>query len=159
MSYSIWKLLHIASVTLFLGNIATGLFWAAHAHRSRDLRVIASTFAGIVRSDRLFTLPGVVGITVCGIAAAMKGSLPMLSTGWIFWPIVLFSISGLVFGVAVAPLQGRIVRLARAGSPDAQTWASYAGLYRRWELWGLVALIAPAIAFAIMVLKPSLPGL
>lgn len=34
-------------------------------------------------------------------------------------------------------------------------------MYRRWKLWGLLALFAPAIAMAmaIMVLKPSLPGL
>lgn len=159
MSYAAWKLLHVASVVLFLGNITTGLFWAAHAHRTRDVRLIASTFEGISRSDRWFTIPGVIGIVVGGVAAAVMGNLPILSTGWIFWPIVLFSISGIVFGVWVAPLQRRIVEVARAAESSAKAWDSYQALYKRWEMWGLLALITPAIAMAIMVLKPSLPGM
>ena len=159
MSYAAWKLLHVASVILFLGNITTGLFWAAHAHRSRDARLIASTFDGITRSDRWFTMPGVIGIVVGGVAAAVIGDLPILATGWILWPIILFSISGLVFGVWVAPLQRRIVEAARAAESSTQAWDYYQALYKRWELWGLLALITPAIAMAIMVLKPSLPGL
>lgn len=64
MSYLVWKLLHIASVIIFLGNIVTGLFWAAHAHKARYFTLIASTFEGIIRSDRWFTIPGVVGIVI-----------------------------------------------------------------------------------------------
>ncbi|MEX2125391.1 MAG: DUF2269 family protein [Woeseia sp.] len=64
MSYLLWKFVHIASVILFVGDIATGVFWGAHAHRSRDFRLIASTFDGIIRGDRFFTMPGVIGILV-----------------------------------------------------------------------------------------------
>jgi uncharacterized membrane protein len=159
MSYLLWKLIHIAAVIIFLGNITTGLFWAAHAHKTRDFRLIASTFEGIIRSDRWFTLPGVVGILIGGFAAALDGSLPILATGWILWPIILFSISGLVFGVWVAPLQGKIVSFVRAADASDQAWQSYEEMYKRWERWGLVALITPAVAVVIMVLKPSLPGL
>lgn len=159
MSYLAWKLLHIVSVILFLGNITTGLFWAAHAHKSRDFRLITSTFEGIIRSDRWFTLPGVLGILIAGVAAAIAGKVPMLATGWILWSIILFSISGIVFGVWVAPLQGKILSFARAADASDQTWETYRKLYKRWELWGLLALITPAIAVVLMVLKPSLPGL
>jgi uncharacterized membrane protein len=159
MSYLAWKLVHIVSVVLFLGNITTGLFWAAHAHRSRDLRLIGSTFEGIVRSDRWFTLPGVVGIVVGGVAAAMEANLPILGTGWILWSILLFSISGIAFGARLAPLQKEIVHVTRSGKDSPPTWEAYALLHRRWELWGLLAWITPVLALAIMVLKPSLPGL
>lgn len=159
MSYAAWKLVHVAAVILFLGNITTGVFWANHAHRSRDLRLIASTFEGISRSDRWFTMPGVFGIVLGGVAAAVEGNLPILGTGWILWPIVLFSISGIIFGARVAPLQRKIAEVARAADSSADAWDSYETIYRRWELWGLLALFAPAIAMAIMVLKPSLPGL
>lgn len=72
------KLLHVAAVFIFLGNIATGLFWKAHADRSRDPRIIAHTLDGIIRSDRLFTIPGVVLIPIGGIGAAIVAGLPML---------------------------------------------------------------------------------
>lgn len=163
MSYLLLKLLHVASVVMFLGNITTGLFWARRAHHSRDFTLISSTFEGIIRSDRLFTGPGVVGILVTGIAAALIAKLPILGTGWIFWPIVLFSISGAAFGLRVAPLQRRILDVASdvASAADStdQAWNVYAAHYRQWEFWGLIALITPVAALAIMVLKPPLPGL
>jgi uncharacterized membrane protein len=71
MTYLLLKLLHITSVVVFLGNILTGLFWAAHANRTRDFSVVALKFEGIIRSDRIFTTPGVIGILVSGIAAAI----------------------------------------------------------------------------------------
>src|SRR5687768_12726355 len=105
MIYLSFKLLHIAAVILFLGNIITGLFWKAHADRTRDPRVIAHTFLGIIRSDRWFTLPGIVAILIGGFGAAIVGRIPILGTGWILWSIVLFSLSGLAFSFRVAPLQ------------------------------------------------------
>ena len=159
MAYLLLKLLHIASVVVFLGNILTGLFWAAHAHRTRDFALIASTFEGIIRSDRIFTTPGVIGILVSGIAAAILAELPLLGTGWIFWPIVLFTLSGAAFGMRVAPLQRRLAALTRGSENTAKSWESYEALYRRWERWGLVAIATPAIALVIMVLKPAIPAL
>jgi uncharacterized membrane protein len=153
-----WKLLHIASVVIFLGNITTGLFWAAHAHRSRDLRLIVPTFDGIIRSDRWFTIPGVVGIIVGGVGAAISARLPILGTGWILWPIVLFAVSGLAYTV-VARLQRKILESTRTADSSAGAWGAYEAMYRKWELYGLAAVITPAAALVIMVLKPALPGL
>lgn len=53
---------HIAAVVLLLGNIVTGPFRHAHAARTRDARFIAHAMEGIIRSDRLFTMPGVAVI-------------------------------------------------------------------------------------------------
>jgi len=159
MSYLHWKLLHIISVIIFLGNITTGLFWAAHAHRSRNFSQIQSTFDGIILSDRWLTVPGVIGILISGIAGAMAGSLPILGTGWILWPALLFLISGVVFAIRVGPLQQKILALAQSADSSEQTWAAYAKLYRSWELWGLAALLTPVFALLIMVLKPLLPAM
>lgn len=151
------KLVHIIAVILFLGNITTGLFWKAHADRTRDPRIIAHTLAGIIRSDRWFTIPGVVLILISGFGAAIAGRIPILSTGWILWSIVLFTISGFAFMYKVAPLQVRMRALAREGS-ESQTfdWERYHTLSREWEIWGLVATLAPAAAVVLMVLKPAL---
>jgi len=159
MIYLSLKLLHIASVVVFLGNILTGLFWAAHANRTRDFSIIASTFDGIIRSDRMFTIPGVIGILISGTAAAVVAGVPLLGTGWVFWPIVLFSISGIVYGMRVAPLQRRLHALAAALEDTKLRRESFEGMYRSWEAWGLIAMGTPAIALAIMVLKPPIPGL
>lgn len=159
MSYLTLKLLHIASVVVFMGNILTGLYWASHAHKSRDFTLIASTFDGIIRSDRLFTVPGVFGIVITGVAVALVAGYPILGTGWILWPIILFSVSGVVFGVWVVPLQRSILEASRAADSTDEAWDGYVDSFRRWEFWGLVALLTPVAAMAIMVLKPALPGL
>jgi uncharacterized membrane protein len=159
MSYLFWKLFHIASVVIFLGNISTGLFWAAHANKSGDLNQIAATFDGIIRSDRWFTVPGVVGILASGIVAAIAAKLSILGTGWILWPAILFSISGVTFGMWVGPLQRQILTFAKSADASDQSWTTYRKLYVRWELWGLVALLTPVAAMIIMVLKPDLPAM
>lgn len=154
--YVALKVLHILAVTLFLGNIVTGLFWKAHGDRSGEPRIMAHTLDGIIRSDRWFTIPGVIAIVVFGAAGAVVGRLPILGTPWIWPSIILFTLSGLAFGFQVAPLQGRLRALtstAAAGGP----WdpATYRRLSLRWELWGAFAIITPLVALALMVIKPG----
>jgi uncharacterized membrane protein len=150
------KTLHVLAVVLFLGNIITGLFWKAHGDRTADPRIIAHTLQGIIRSDRWFTIPGVVFIIVFGVAAAVLGRFPLLGTGWIWQSIVLFGISGLAFMFQVAPLQRRLLGLAAAGASGEQ-WEekAYRRLSRRWEFWGIVAILAPLAAMGLMVYKPG----
>ena len=154
--YLAMKTLHVLAVVFFLGNIITGLFWKAHGDRTGDPRIIAHTLEGIIRSDRWFTLPGVAFIMVFGVAAAVVGGLPILGTGWIWQSIVLFSISGLAFMLQIAPLQRRLLALAAAGV-NSQGWdaAAYRRLSRRWEFWGVVAILTPLSALVLMVYKPG----
>jgi uncharacterized membrane protein len=159
MQYLVFKLIHIIAVILFLGNIITGLFWKAHADRTRSPQVIAHTFDGIIRSDRWFTLPSIAVIVAAGVGTALVGRIPILGTGWILWSIVLFSVSGLAFSFRVAPLQARLAALARSGVESGYfDWDGYHTLSRSWELWGLFATLTPVTAVVLMVLKPALPA-
>jgi uncharacterized membrane protein len=153
--YSTLKALHVLAVALFLGNIVTGLFWKAHGDRTRDPRIMAHTLDGIIRADRWFTNPGAVVIVLSGLAAAGLGGFPILRTGWIWQSIALFTISGVAFVAQVAPLQRRLLAVAREGQASG-SWdeAEYRRLSRRWEVWGLVATATPLAALALMVLKP-----
>ncbi len=149
------KLLHVAAVIIFLGNIATGLFWKAHADRSRDPRIIAHTMDGIIRSDRLFTIPGVVLIIVFGVTAAIMAGLPLLRVPWIAYSLLMFAISGVVFVLRVAPLQRKLLALAQRGIEEQMPWDEYTSVSRAWLFWGDIALLTPIIALALMVLKPG----
>lgn len=150
MTYLLLKLVHVVAVILFLGNITTGIFWKAHADRMADPRIIAHALAGIIRSDRFFTIPGVVAIIVAGVAAALVGGYPILGTGWILWAIILFTVSGLAFMFQVAPLQVRLLEVASANEFDQER---YRALSRRWGFWGFISLITPLAALVLMVLK------
>jgi uncharacterized membrane protein len=154
--YLALKVLHILAVVLFLGNIITGVFWKSHGDRSGDPRIMAHTMDGIIRSDRWFTLPGVLFIVLFGVGAAMVAGLPILRTPWIWQSLVLFLISGAAFMAQVAPLQVRLRSLADQGAGGG-SWdqAGYHRLSRRWAFWGAVAVITPLLAVVLMVTKPG----
>ena len=155
MHYFILKTVHIASVVLFLGNIITGVFWKAHGDASGDLRARAQALDGIIKSDRLFTLPGVVLIIVSGVLLAITMHLPILGTKWILWALILFGISGVAFSAFVGPLQKRMLKNVQAGLGGNWNQAEYDAMSRSWMLWGLVATAAPLGALILMVMKPS----
>ena len=155
-TYLLFKLIHIIAVIIFLGNIFTGLFWMKQANRTRDIGIISFTMKTVIRSDRWFTVPGVIIITAGGMAAALQANTPLLRTGWIFWPLVLFSLSGIIFSWKLVPLQKKIGRYSSLEEKEHFNWATYHSLFARWEAWGLVALLAPVAALVMMVLKVPL---
>lgn len=154
MNHSYLKLIHVTAVMLFLGNIVTGLFWMHIAVKTKNLKIISFAIDGIIKADRYFTIPGVIVITVGGILAASSGHFPIWKTGWIFWSIILFSISGLAFAFKVAPLQKTIYNLTL--NKETLTdfdWRTFTKIYTQWKIWGLIALLTPFAAFVMMVLK------
>lgn len=155
MLYLILKSLHVLGVVLFLGNIITGVFWKWHADRAGDLPVRAAVLAGIIHSDRLFTLPMVGLIIVTGVANALMAHMPLLGTPWIAWGIGLFLLSGMVFSMRVGPLQKKLLACVEAGIAGNWEPATYAALSRQWLIWGSVATGAPLIVVFLMVFKPT----
>ena len=153
-----FKLIHIVAVIVFMGNITIGIFWKEIADRSRDPRIIVHTIRGIIRADRLFTIPSIFVIVAGGVATAIAEQIPILGTGWILWGIILFVISGIAFA-PVSGLQRDLEAVAaegeRSGTIDA---AKYDRISAQWNLWGTIALLAPLGAVALMVLKPVLPA-
>lgn len=152
--YLLFKAIHLLAVVAFLGNITTGLFWMKFACKTNDTKYMHLTVSGIIVSDRLFTIPGVIIITIGGFGAAIYGGLPLLGTGWIFWPIVLFSLSGLFFAYKVVPLQTKMKRFLATGiSHNNYDEKLFTGLLKQWEFWGLLALVTPVVSFFMMILK------
>jgi len=154
MLYLIVKSLHVISVVLFLGNIITGVFWKVHGDLAGTVSARAQALDGIIRSDRLFTLPGVFLIILTGVALAMMAGYPLLRTPWITWSLVLFGISGLAFSFQVAPLQKKLLANTRAGLAGAWDEAEYRRLSSAWTWWGVIATATPVAAVFLMVMKP-----
>jgi hypothetical protein len=126
----------------------------AHCYKNKGLKIIAFAMKGIIKADRYFTLPGVVVITAGGFLAAIYGHFPILRTGWIFWSIIMFSISGLAFAFKVAPLQNKIYNLILNNESSTDfNWKNFRKVYIEWNIWGLIALLTPLAAFVMMTLK------
>ena len=153
--YLTLKALHIVAVILFLGNTITGAFWKAHGDKTGDPKIMAHTIDGIIRSDRWFTIPGVIMILVFGFAAAGIAHYPILRTAWIWMSLILFGISGAAYMRGVVPVQSKLRDLAREGIGGAFNRAEYERLSGRWNFWGTVAIVTPLAALALMVSKPN----
>ena len=151
--FAFFKLLHVIAVIAFLGNITVGVFWKAYADSTKDLKIMAYTMAGIIRADRIFTIPGVILIVIGGVIAALAAGYSILGTGWILWGIGLFIISGIAF----APLS-RAQRALHAAAVKGDA-AAYEAASGGWNLYGTIALLTPFNAAAIMIIKPALPAL
>ena len=154
--YTFLKVIHLLAVVLFMGNIITGVFWHFHAARTRDPKLLAHTVDGIIRSDRWFTIPGVVGLVAAGVGLAILAQLPLLRTGWILWSVIAISLSGVIFAARVAPLQRAMYAMASTSTKENFDYARYRELSIRWGLWGTLAVLTPLAALALMIVKPSL---
>jgi uncharacterized membrane protein len=127
------------------------------AVKTKDLNINSHSIAGVINRDRIFTIPGVIVITIGVFLTAIHGSIPILRTGWIFWSLILFSISGIAFAVKVVPLQRRIHEIVNNGKVLKQSNGDqFTKTYIAWEIWGLIALITPIAALIMMVLE--IPG-
>lgn len=153
-----WKLFHVLAVVLFLGNLVTCLFWAAHGNRSRDPSVIVHIFGGIRRADRWFTLPGALAIVLGGVAASIRLEMDVFGTGWILWGAGLFGIGLVVLATVRAALQRDLFELAIAGDAEHLAWKEYELLYGYWWMASLAAIAALLLAVVVMVYRPALPG-
>jgi len=148
--YLILKLVHVAGVVLFLGNITVGVFWKRFSDRSRNAAIMASTMDGIIAADRVFTIPGILLLLAGGFGAAFVGGIPILSTGWVLWGLIAFILAGLAFG-PLSRTQRKLSEAAHAGNLE-----DYERLSKGWDLWGFIALVLPIVAFVLMILKPAL---
>ncbi len=151
MIYNIWKLLHVLSVIIFLGNITFGIYWKSQADKSKDRLKIADAFKNIIKADRIFTMPSVTALFIFGVGTAMQGNLSLIETSWIFWSIILLIISTYAFMAKVVPIQKQI--LALAASEEKFGWDKYNKLSKMWNIWGLIATATPYLAVVFMVMK------
>ena len=96
-----------------------------------------------------------LAVVLAGVSMALLAHVPMLSTLWIGASLALFGVSGLAFGLAVGPLQKKLLTNVRAGLSGNWDETQYNALSRSWGIWGIVATAAPVIALFLMVMKPA----
>lgn len=155
--YLALKVVHILAVVLFLGNISLAMVWKLDADRTRNPAIMAHVLHGVVLGDRWITVPCAVILVSSGVAMAVIAQLPLLHVGWIWQSLLLFALSGALYAFPIGPDQRRLQALAQAANGNAANmdWAAYTRLSRRRLSMGTLAILAPAVALALMVLKPG----
>ena len=153
-SYLLWKMLHIFGVMLFVGNIIVTAFWKLMADRSRDPHIVAFGQRLVNWTDLAFTCVGAAIILVSGLMMSGPYSNDFWAIPWLVWGVGMFLASGLVWVVALFPLQIKqgwlVEEFAQNGEIPDRYW-------RLGRLWIRFAFVAVALALGnlyFMVVKP-----
>jgi uncharacterized membrane protein len=152
-----YNLVHIVGVILFFAGFIGALLSQRFADRTQDHRIVAHTFRVMNFNDRWLTPIAIILILVGGFGAASRAGLSVVRTGWIFWSLVLFGISGVIFVARALPLQQRIEKLAGAATSEFD-WVAHGRLSRSWSRWAHLAFVAVLVALVMMVFRPHLPA-
>lgn len=155
MSREAWLWLHLLGAILFLGNIVVTAVWKVKADRTKSPAVVAFAQQLVTTTDVAFTAPGIVLIVVAGQVLAedlggVFGGPAWLRIGW-----SLFVASGVVWLVALVPIQVAQHRLARRFATEALIPERYWRLSALWAVFGAVATVLPLVTLYFMVFKPD----
>jgi uncharacterized membrane protein len=121
---------------------------------NRDARIAYFVAHKVVIADWLFTATSVVVQPLTGMYLVNRLALP-LTTGWIFWSIVLYLIAGACW-LPVVWLQIRMRDIAREAARRGQALpATYWRCFRAWFALGIPAFLSLLLVFYLMVAKPA----
>lgn len=148
-----WNLfMHIFGAVLFMGNIVVSAAWASMARRAKHTEALRLGVRGIIVTDTIFTMPGVLLLILNG---GILGT-PFFKAGamWLFIAIGLMVLSGIIWGAILVPLQRRMSALMKATPPGSAVPAEVEVLLKRWFRWGGLASLLPLVTLVLMVAKP-----
>jgi len=155
--YRIVLLVHIVGVVAFVGTVFSGLLWHLIAARRDDQQVIAHTYHVLNLLDRSVTPASVIVVAVTGVMLARYANLPILGTGWIFWSLMIWSSSGILFALKLLPIQLRLEQEATKILTQKFPSTAHKNLAKKWAFWAHTIFAIIIVALGIMILKPSLP--
>jgi|GEM_PF-914547 len=105
-----WLFLHITGSVLFVGNIITAAFWKVRADIEGNPSHIHRTAKNVMLADYVFTLPGLLLLIVSGIVMAGSSGFGFNGMNWLTASLVLFAVTGLIWGSVLIPLQKSMIR-------------------------------------------------
>ena len=155
MSYNAWLTVHILGVVLFLGNIVVTAVWKMLADRTREPAVVAYAQRLVSITDVVFTATGATLIFTSGHVLAREFGGVFDGPLWITLGWSLFVASGVIWVVALIPIEVMQERMARAFRHEATIPERYWTLSRLWAGIGAVATVLPLLNLYVMVFKPD----
>ena len=152
-TYAVLKVVHVLGVVLFVGSIIVTAVWKGMADRTGRPEVVGFAQRLVTLTDWVFTFPGVLMVLFAGLAMAQVAGLSTTQTPWIWHGLVLFTLSGVIWGGVLIPLQIMQAKAARQFENGGEIPERYWRLNRHWFIWGIAATVLPVLNIAIMVLK------
>lgn len=154
-TYLILKSLHILGAVLFLGNIIVTGWWKVMANRTKNPIIIGFAQRQVTLTDFVFTAGGATLLLAAGMANIGIHQISIMDTPWLFWGLVLFSISGLIWVAILIPIQIKQAKEAKLFTADTVISEAYWRREMIWYITGITATVLPLISVMLMVLKPN----
>lgn len=145
------KVVHILGVVMFLGNIIITGWWKNMADRTKNPQIIAFAQRQVTVTDWIFTAGGSLILTIAG--ALNVHTSWSYSMKWLQWGIGMFVISAIIWVVVLIPTQIKQAKMAEEFDVSGVIPDHYWKLCWRWNFWGALAVIIPAIAIYFMTFK------
>ena len=149
LSYFTHKIWHIVGAILLIGHAFTGAVWFIIAWLKEDQKLLKFSVECYRLLDLLCTLPGVLLLTVNGLAMASVYK-DEVSNRWILQSLWLVLGASFFSFLLLLPIQERLFHLAESGPPNAPA------LKRMWIAWSITgtAIFLPfGAVFYLMVTK------
>lgn len=150
------KSLHLLFGTLFLGNLVVTTLWKNLADRSRDPHVLLFATRLVLLTDWIFVAICGSGLVITGLMQAMawfpQGGF--LAQPWIHMPLGFFVLSGLIWSLALLPIEFQQRTLAREAVATGHIPQAFSRLSLLWNLLRALATLLILASLFIMVVKP-----
>lgn len=150
----VYLFLHVLGAVLFIGNIITGVFWKVATDRTGEPQSIYRMSKFVMLADYVFTLPGIALLITFGHLLVEEAGYPLMEWNWLSLSYLLFIVSGVVWMVALVPLQRKMVRMSKIGVESGRIPESYYHYSRLWSGIGTFSILLPLITLFLMVVKP-----
>jgi uncharacterized membrane protein len=147
--------IHILAAVIFVGNIITAAFWKVRADKSGNLESMAITSRSLQLADLAFTMPGILALLITGIWMVGITGWQRFQEPWLGGSLVLLIITGAIWAAGLAPIQGRMVRLAKEQAAAGQPDPKYRQASRTWAMMGGIATLLPVVILVLMAIKPG----
>jgi hypothetical protein len=147
--YQVIKFVHVFSVIIAVGFNFSYIIWMVKGKMEKDHLLFA--LRGIKFMDGKVANPCYGLILISGFTMAYIADYNILSVTWIFYPLVLFGIMGiLAFGVYSPTLKKQIAMLEKQ---DMDT-PEYKAIEKKQMIVGAILFTLVVTIIAIMVIKP-----
>ncbi len=147
------RLMHLLGGVLFLGDVIITAGWASFGRRSRDPEAIRFAVRGIMFTDALFLLPGVVLLFVNG--GILGTPWFKVAAPWLLISLALFLITGILYGAVLERTQKKMLRLVDAMPHGGPVPPEFDALMAKWFRFGGIATLLALIVLVLMVYKPA----
>ena len=150
VSYQTVKIIHLAGLILFFGNMIAGPVWLLVAWYSGDMPLIRYAFRLLRLTDLWLTIPGIDLMVLSGISlASIYGGVTEQS--WLYQSM-LAMLALWILALPVIYFQEKIYRQLENPATMAVDLKKNVN---RWGIWGSMVMLPAVLVFCYMVFKPA----